>query len=1117
MRSNKDFTLTFLESSMVSDTQRTSLPLSLNFSSSTEKSEISPFFSKAKQTFLHIANGTLFTTQKATRAISQIAKNPVVQLFLSPPLIALKATNIALEIIHKSCEVAERGESVYTFFEAAHDLSDAILEEAEEEKSIPQRVLEYVPIVRDISNIEETCEKVTSSFGKYYIYATLEFLKHSAPYILQGVCVVSDAVLAQTKPLEKNLYFLTTDPKHVRYYLIDLADKIEGIRYKIIVKKAFQMPTFSSSSKSAVFTFSKTGALLSSAADFAIKPPQSIKQPVLFEYIASPSFKTIARISAYFCSYCCYGLGRLSYPFLISKSMTLSASFLQYVFYLPYSKQIVASLLEQKGIPVYKIEETLITIPTKIMRIGVKGQEVVINGINQLFEDAQNSHIVISNARENLHNAQHLWQLQSEQKELIQKIQKEWQEFAHQLKSASFCALKRNDLLCSFKSHLELMRYAKDLHLDLYDMKFLEAVRRLAEPPVNFLSFLGLSHEVPDEIRKSLDELNQHIIKFSENAKEITSLTPSEKALQELQGIWGTLIKLYARSDLSGAVDGTYLHLIKPEIDEALHLINHFQALTQETNALLDIQIEKNLELELSMQKFLEDKAKVAHETMQKKTENSWQRLFLHTASYGLPLLGWLLISSKNLVVLPFIAQRIIPHLLREYAPSFAKEARPFWYNTGEKISKLPNQALKVSSDTTKWIARPYSLAEFELLEESQKETLLFILSHSEAFLSLQKTRFGNHVFSLDFYERQRFCHETYIRSLKSPSNELEELLSVSSEVSQDESMTLAPGQFRQMSRSKISHALQILETYHPKLLEALQSTDDSLFSQLASIFKFIPSHQRNYLLYLTNEEFQTFSELEMKHFIAFLFIRNHQEKKFLNELSNLSMGLSVDVHSIVCSFNKLGATLQAECRRMHDLQEKLTPLIKKELFPLKRKIRAIACRLKTLTDIDYLGHKEMIKALKKKLNDPNTTTSYTLQKLLQEHKEKLELTSNKIAKLLEYQRTCKAKFQALNNLLGKESTIKAPERAKLIDTPISTSEISPERALLEQKLQMQEDTRKKLEAEIASLKEELNNSQSSSSIITKKLIRFKTLKYYNLPMITALCQKFRQHLGQQP
>jgi hypothetical protein len=95
----------------------------------------------------------------------------------------------------------------------------------------------------------------------------------------------------------------------------------------------------------------------------------------------------------------------------------------------------------------------------------------------------------------------------------------------------------------------------------------------------------------------------------------------------------------------------------------------------------LSLQMDANLQTELHMQEFLHEKAKAAYKFSQ-ESDGSITKNAASAAAWGLPILSWLFMNSQSLTVLPFIVQRLIPHVLRKSA----EHVQPFWFFASIKV-----------------------------------------------------------------------------------------------------------------------------------------------------------------------------------------------------------------------------------------------------------------------------------------------------------------------------------------------------------------------------------------------------------------------------------------------
>lgn len=215
---------------------------------------------------------------------------------------------------------------------------------------------------------------------------------------------------------------------------------------------------------------------------------------------------------------------------------------------------------------------------------------------------------------------------------------------------------------------------------------------------------LGQNQALPTKVKEQMEKWQQAALQLAATKAESQSCELSQAALLEIGGLWGALLQQASSNDpFSRFLRDAYMNSVHPTLEKALGALDAAHNINAANYNFLSAQMDANLQTELQMQQFLSEKAKIAHKIMNDESQTSISQCVAGVASWGFPILSWLFLSSQTLTVLPFIMQRVMPHVLRSTAQSVQSGSKPFWFFLAHNTKKVLDKgaiALKSHSQT---------------------------------------------------------------------------------------------------------------------------------------------------------------------------------------------------------------------------------------------------------------------------------------------------------------------------------------------------------------------------------------------------------------------------------
>lgn len=1008
---------------------------------------------------------------------------------------------------------AKEGEQSYMYSrqvqELTHNLIDASQTIRDERQSTLQ-MAQAIPVVGTFVAIaakEAEAERAVTWWAKRYTAGVFEFLRYSSPYILQGLHAASTTLEKATGTLKVTFYNAMTKPgDHLR----NVADKMKAIQYKALhtdIQRPIPTLTFT---------------------------PVPNKKEITIKREREPVYDTTANK-------------------IIATGLSKSAFALEVLMILPYGKQIVASILEQAGVPVYEIEKTFAKLPIAVTEAAVNIEGKALSALRALDEAIAKepiehtieafSHAVVEECKENSSNF--------------------------------FCSDKVYSIL---KSKENILAYAKKLELDPASEEFVTAIQELITAPAGWMSWFqqglqatfdtirntrigkGIGHlgEAAKPLFKS--NVDEKLKQWHKSALELTKIrtqsnndTLSHAAVVELGSIWSAMLERAGANDaFSRFIRDTYMNSVRPTLLRALTTLESAHHINAANANFLSLQMDANLQTELHMQQFLAEKAKLARAMMQDESQGFVSQTLSGVASWGFPILSWLFLSSQTLTVLPFVMQRVVPHLLRKSAETLQTSQKPFWFSIAEGAKKVYNKGALQLKTTTNWFQSALeserkpktllSISDYFQLPSDEQDDILFIVSHagkSEGSPFLE-------------YRALEHTTNTKLRKILEQYTNLDEAL-------------LTPSKLRAMSPEKVRHLITIIDTYQPELadqfyqetgIDIYTTHNRLLYPALASLYSKLPPSQQALLLELTETEYAAMPE-ELRRELS-LFVMQHAES----------------ASDPVAAFNSLDRTLQAEFRETNALaslqREAIITSIEKELAEVSLKLKALQRRIKRLSDGEYLATKEQVAETKRELEKAikDKASSYeahesmkeaeapvkTLQKLLHLHTAadkkipllqkqlesdslKFNAASNKLSHLHELEAEYMQKLTSLNSLLGStlsptEEIEESPKLTQAIDETLKktldevgqsvieslvavarkdSQALGFSREFLDEAITLRKKHLSSVEARIKSLKSELEHlkKQGAYEAIAEKRLQLRAHTNFTLKLHQALLAKF--------
>lgn len=1115
-----------------------------------------------------------------------------------------KATTWALE-------TAKKGEEAYAFSREVQQLTHDLITSSQTVRDERQAALETVtagaqaiPIVGNVVGIatriaakERDAERAVTWWANRYTKGVFDFLRYSAPYILSGLHTLSKAGERATSLAVGN----------ISEKLSNAADRIEAIRYRALHPKPAQ--EIALTKKVALPEEHQELSLINLKKLYSLVGPHVVSTGLIYSSAKTGAsfLHTLADASRQLFE--TIGASRLNSWF--AYGLDKAALGLELLMILPYGKQFTATLLENAGVPVYEVEKTFAKLPEFVTKQAVTIEGKLLDAVRSLDQKIKT-----------IDDASHLSALQAEKALLQNDTENALMAFSKAITEA--CKTKSQELFCQshvfelLKSKEALIAYAKQLGLDHTGQEFFAAIQELAstgqvqeaaiKQASSWRSWFeqGLTSFSQTRVGKGIEHLSKAAIPYVQKSYETAAnqvkglfstksrLTPdvqlqldkwqdkmaalaavrekcmsaelSQAAIVELGGIWGALLQQATSNDpFSRFLRDTYMNSVRPTLEKAMTALDSLHQLNLANYNFLSAQLDANLQTELQMQEYLQQKAKIAHKAAQDSSQGIMSQTLSGVTSWGLPILSWFFLSSQTLTVLPFIMQRIVPHVLRASSEHIQNGAMPFWFTLAHSSQKVLNKGAfylgESNSPVGSWLQstfnkqiaqvtgsyfidpkridnfkalseeeqaylfkrtntpeegyhkkveeclkrldalyipdheeKPLELSAYFQLPTSQQEDILFAVAHSEAYkhymdpdpehivhkfnklpkseregltkkyskmthadkervrLAIAKnahlfsgTLEGtfNHPIGWELEAAKSLTHTT--------NHRLKIILELYARLAPEEKAIMTPHRVSKMSKEKLEHLQELIETYHPEFADALRPHTNMA---LASLYNMLPAGQKAKLLELTADELHAASP-ETKRELTL----------FLMHAANMP-----EDGDLLTTFNSLDRLKQAEFRESKELsqvqKETIIQTVEKEIANTALKLRALERRIERLSDTEYLSLKEEIRikslgledkktahaattsALKalKEANAPkhaitklthalakNEADQKTLSGELETARQKLASIESKLTSLHELEDEYLTKLASLNAILGKELE-EAPKESQVVD-----------------------------------------------------------------------------------
>lgn len=224
----------------------------------------------------------------------------------------------------------------------------------------------------------------------------------------------------------------------------------------------------------------------------------------------------------------------------------------------------------------------------------------------------------------------------------------------------------------------------------------------------------GKNQALPRQVKEQMDKWQQSALQLAAKKAEYDTSQLSQAALLEIGGLWGALLQQTSSNDpFSRFLRDAYMNSVHPTLQKALGALDAAHNINVANYNFLSAQMDANLQTELQMQQFLSEKAKIAHKIMTDESQGSISQSVAGVASWGFPILSWLFLSSQTLTVLPFVMQRVMPHVLRSTAQSVQSGSKPFWFylahNTKEVLDKGALNLKSGSKTVGAWLQQTFN------------------------------------------------------------------------------------------------------------------------------------------------------------------------------------------------------------------------------------------------------------------------------------------------------------------------------------------------------------------------------------------------------------------------
>ncbi|MCE5293847.1 MAG: hypothetical protein LLF94_04465, partial [Chlamydiales bacterium] len=457
----------------------------------------------------------------------------------------------------------------------------------------------------------------------------------------------------------------------------------------------------------------------------------------------------------------------------ISSGLNKAASALEILMILPYGKQVTASFLEQGGLPIYEIEKTFAQLPNLITEHAVNAEGKVLEAISWVDKQMDLSHKASVVVEHNATLTELANKTQKHFQTLSDAVVKDCVDkgFKYICKEDVYEILKSPENILQYAQKLKLDPNSQEFLAAIQEMattsviveaievagdkaeevaqqtasswsawftqgleafgqtrfgKGIDHLKKAVAPTANSLvnsvsntakSVKGLftsGQKLPPKVQEEMAKWQETAVNYAKTKAKLDASTLSEAAILEIGGLWGTLLQQASSNDpFSKFLREMYINNVQPALQKALGALDAVHNINAANHNFLSVQMDAHLQTELQMQQFLSEKAKIAHKTHADESLTTLNQAMSGLASWGFPILSWLFLSSQTLTVLPFILQRIVPHVMRSTASCIQNSSKPFWYFLAENSKHVLNKGaffVKNSSTTAgSWLQKTYN------------------------------------------------------------------------------------------------------------------------------------------------------------------------------------------------------------------------------------------------------------------------------------------------------------------------------------------------------------------------------------------------------------------------
>ncbi|MBS0655736.1 MAG: hypothetical protein JSR46_08160, partial [Verrucomicrobia bacterium] len=337
----------------------------------------------------------------------------------------------------------------------------------------------------------------------------------------------------------------------------------------------------------------------------------------------------------------------------------------------------------------------------------------------------------------------------------------------------------------------------------------------------------------------------------------------SSAAIRELDSIWSTILKKNGdNSAYAQFVEEAYTGYIGPMIDGAKSSIEVLDAKSR---------------TELQMNQYLADRAKMASVSLTQE-ENAQFRQSIFTALSGAaPLLSWLLVQGQPLTLLPFVMQRILPHVLRSAARCTGTDSKPFWYYVAQNVQKLSekgaSQAKTQSNKIGSWLQETYRKSFGNKTVDSQRIDNFLTLSHKEQRHLLEVAMNAPKATKQEYDKLKRLLPKFPAEGLQQEHAEL--TLQIMDRLEPKELLALSPTSFASLDAKMRQRVKEIVQRHTKKDPSQILSQ-----AEIVKRFNALPESRKEELDCITVSEFFSLTPEEQEN-ILFTVAHSEQYKHF--------------------------------------------------------------------------------------------------------------------------------------------------------------------------------------------------------------------------------------------